>query len=91
LLKKEIERELQAANFREPSRNGIFGSMAFSHDIIHKIGGESDTNRTTTQRILLLLESRVVAERADAYGRVIKGFSTHIWKRMLAHVCGGSR
>jgi len=73
LIAQDIERKLHAAKFKEPSPNGVFGSMAFSHDIIHKIGGESDTNRNTTQRILLLLESRVIAERADAYERVIKG------------------
>jgi|RhiMetdeSRZDD1v2_1073273.scaffolds.fasta_scaffold119518_3 Nucleotidyltransferase domain len=73
MIAQEIESKLQLAKFREPSRNGVFGSMAFSHDIIHKIGGENDTNRNTTQRILLLLESTVVAERPDAYNRVIRG------------------
>ncbi|MEZ5394392.1 MAG: hypothetical protein R2724_16375 [Bryobacterales bacterium] len=34
-----------------------FGNMAFSHPIVHHIGGESDTNRNVTQRILLLSES----------------------------------
>jgi predicted nucleotidyltransferase len=49
---------------------GTFGNMAFSHDIIHQIGGEDDTNRNTTRRILLLLESEAVG-RPEAYGRVV--------------------
>jgi predicted nucleotidyltransferase len=53
-------------------REGTFGKMIFSHDLIHQIGGEDDTNRNTTQRILLLLESAVVG-RKDAHDRVING------------------
>lgn len=44
--------------------------MAFSHDLVHQIGGEDDTNRNTTRRILLLLESASIG-RPDAYNRVI--------------------
>ena len=47
--------------------------MAFSHDIIHEIGGQDDTNKNMTQRILLLLESCAIGERTDAYERVIRG------------------
>ena len=45
--------------------------MVFSHGLIHEIGGEDDTNRNTTRRLLLLLESRVVG-RDDAYRRVVR-------------------
>ena len=45
--------------------------MAFSHDIVHQIGGQSDTNKNTTQRVLLLLESRAVGKES-AYDRIIK-------------------
>jgi len=38
--------------FRRPGQTGTFGNMAFSHDIIHQIGGHNDTNRNTTERIL---------------------------------------
>jgi hypothetical protein len=47
--------------------------MAFSHDIIHQIGGESDTNKNTTRRVLLLLESAPIGKRTEAYERVIRG------------------
>jgi hypothetical protein len=45
--------------------------MVFSHELIHEIGGEDDTNRNTTRRLLLLLESRVLG-REDAYQRVVR-------------------
>ena len=48
-----------------------FAQMAFSHDLVHQIGGEDDTNQNTTRRLLLLLESAVVG-RADAYEQVIR-------------------
>ncbi len=55
---------------REPGREGTFGSLAFSHELIHRIGGEDDTNSNTTRRILLLLESTPLGPRR-AYDRVL--------------------
>lgn len=57
---------------RAPGREGTFGSLAFSHELIHNIGGEDDTNSNTTRRILLLLESAPIGPRA-AYDRVLAG------------------
>jgi hypothetical protein len=45
-------------------------TWAFSHQIIHQIGGPDDTNRNTTQRILLLLESLAIGDD-DAHNRVL--------------------
>lgn len=66
--------------FRSPGPEGAFGSIAFSHELIHHIGGPSDTNRNTTQRVLLLLESTAVRPSAatetaaeGARERVIRG------------------
>src|SRR5229473_3295864 len=59
--------------FRPPGQTGTFGNMAFSHDIIHQIGGQNDTNRNTTQRILLLLESATIGRSNQAYERIIRG------------------
>ena len=59
--------------FRSPGQTGTFGNMAFSHEIIHQIGGQNDTNRNTTQRILLLLESATIGKNIQAYDRVIRG------------------
>src|SRR6266700_860144 len=37
-----------------------------------KIGGQNDTNRNTTQRILLLLESQPIGTRTEAHERVLR-------------------
>jgi predicted nucleotidyltransferase len=63
---------LEQAKFTEPGPTGVFGNMAFSHEIIHQIGGQADTNRNTTQRILLLLESAPIGSD-EAYDRVLRG------------------
>jgi len=56
-ISQGVEEHLKNAGHKEPGQTGTFGNMAFSHEIIHQIGGQFDTNRNTTQRILLLLES----------------------------------
>ncbi len=56
---------------KEPGRTGIFGNLIFSHELVHQIGGENDSNSNTTRRLLLLLESRAIGS-ADAYRRVIR-------------------
>ena len=56
-----------------PGPTGTFGNMAFSHDLLHQIGGQNDTNKNTTQRILLLLESATIGKNTQAYDRVIRG------------------
>jgi len=71
-ITQRIAKLLEASQFSKPGPTGIFGNMAFSHEIIHQIGGTNDTNRNMTQRILLLLESRPLGERL-AYDRVIAG------------------
>jgi len=69
-LTRKIADEVKALSSKAVGREGLFGSMTFSHDLVHQIGGEDDTNRNTTRRILLLLESKVVG-REEAYDRVI--------------------
>ena len=67
---QNIAIRLKRDAFTEPGPAGVFGSMTFSHDLVHKIGGQEDTNENTTQRILLLLESLSIG-KPDAYERVI--------------------
>lgn len=62
--------EIIAGIAKPPGTEGTFGNLAFSHEIIHQIGGQDDTNRNTTRRILLLLESRAIG-RSEAYSRVV--------------------
>jgi predicted nucleotidyltransferase len=64
-----IASELVKLGFPEPGRSGVFGRMIGSHNIVHEIGGEDDTNSNTTRRVLLLLESFPVGNR-EAYDRV---------------------
>jgi len=70
-LFREIEMKVRPLATKATGVEGTFGSMVFSHDLIHEIGGEDDTNRNTTRRLLLLLESRAVG-REDAYLRVVR-------------------
>ena len=53
----EIRRVLQECGYKDPGPQGLFGGLAVSHELIHRIGGNFDSNRNITQRILLLLES----------------------------------
>jgi predicted nucleotidyltransferase len=66
-----IRKRLDDLEKKQPGREGIFGTIASSHDLVHRIGGQDDTNANTTLRILLLLESEPIG-RSDAYGRVMK-------------------
>jgi predicted nucleotidyltransferase len=70
-LYQEIGNKIRPLATKESGAEGLFGSMVFSHDLIHEIGGEDDTNRNTTRRLLLLLESRAVG-RDEAYQRVVR-------------------
>lgn len=63
--------EKQLVGLKAPGATRTFGELAFSHDIIHRIGGQADSNKNTTQRILLLLESRAIGV-GDAHERVIR-------------------
>lgn len=65
-----IKDKLEKSGHKPPGREAVFGSLAFSHELIHQIGGQDDTNANTTRRILLLLESAVIGRR-DAHGRVL--------------------
>ncbi|HXJ41412.1 MAG TPA: nucleotidyltransferase domain-containing protein [Bryobacteraceae bacterium] len=66
---KRISEILAEHRFIEPGRSGVFGKMVGSHDLIHNIGGEDDSNSNTTRRVLLLLESTPVGN-AEAWKRV---------------------
>jgi hypothetical protein len=60
---------------REPGDTGLFGNVAFSHDLVHQIGGDADLNSNMTHRILLLLESHpmpVGGPRVDAFERTVR-------------------
>jgi hypothetical protein len=77
---------------KKSGREGIFGKLAFSHDLIHYIGGQDDTNANLTRRILLLLESKPIGERR-AYDSVVRNVlerylsGDHGWIRRRTRYC----
>ena len=74
----DVEDKINAFASKRVGREKTFGVFVSSHDLIHKIGGEEDTNRNLTRRLLLLLESTRVG-RPFALERVTK----NILKRYL--------
>ena len=73
--------------FKEPNATGSFAGMTFSHPLIHNIGGPEDTNANTTQRILMLLESRSIHGPGDAaYTRVLRGILNRYIEQEISHL-----
>lgn len=52
----------QQANYRDPAAQGPFRDMTSSHELVHHIGLDDDTNHNLTRRMLLLLESKPVGD-----------------------------
>jgi hypothetical protein len=75
-----LDAKQKISQFAEKSvgREGTFEAFVSSHDLIHNIGGEDDTNRNLTRRLLLLLESNPVG-RPMAHERVVR----NVLKRYL--------
>ena len=70
---QSLRNKLDEAGFKVPGPTEIFGGLVFSHDVVHAIGGEEDTNRNTTRRLLLVLESKAIGGElsAAAHGRIL--------------------
>ncbi|MBL0309573.1 MAG: nucleotidyltransferase domain-containing protein [Bacteroidetes bacterium] len=73
-----VKQALEKIELAKPGTTGVFGHMTFSHDLIHYIGGQEDTNHNITQRVLMLLESEKIAvggigAQGTAYDRVTRG------------------
>ena len=77
---------------KRPGREGVFGTMAVSHDLVHQIGGEDDSNSNTTRRVLLLLESVPLAPNApmNAHERVVRQILKRYIKEDLSFVHGNA-
>lgn len=65
---QQVKDVVEKVASKPPGPEGTFGAMVFSHNLVHEIGGQDDTNQNTTRRLLLLLESCPVG-REDAYQR----------------------
>ncbi len=76
IRKSLSEMKINEVKVKQPGREGVFGTIVSSHDLVHRIGGQDDTNSNTTLRILLLLESASIGNSA-AYVRVLKNI---LWR-----------
>lgn len=89
--------EFQGRPLIAPGTEGVFGNMAFSHDIVHLVGGQRDSNRNTTQRILLLLEAASISEscaidRSGPFDRVVREIlQRYLLDDSLCHKPAGER
>ena len=53
----EADRRIRDMAAKGVGSEKTFATFVSSHDLIHNIGGEEDTNNNLTRRLLLLLES----------------------------------
>jgi hypothetical protein len=81
----DIQKALKVAEqhgLEPPGSSGVFGNMCFSHNLVHHIGGSSDSNENMTRRLLMLLESKPLSlSPADSSTMVWEGVVTNILKR----------
>jgi len=68
-IRTKLEGEL---DIKPPGPSALFGGPSFSHELIHRIGGDADSNRNTTRRILLLLESISLEDGREVRERVLR-------------------
>jgi len=68
-----------------PGPTGVFGGLTFSHDIVHFIGGNDDSNTNTTRRILLLLESKSLVDDAVRTRALRALLARYIGEDLLYH------
>lgn len=83
---RAVEQALSPLGYKPPGREGIFGDMVFSHDLVHNIGGSEDSNRNLTLRMLSILEATPIG-RDDAFERVLRNI---LW-RYIAEDYGWSQ
>src|SRR5256885_1215550 len=48
-LATDLKMQLSAIH-NQPGKTATFGTTTFSHDLVHYIGGDEDTNKNTTRR-----------------------------------------
>jgi predicted nucleotidyltransferase len=70
-----LKSRLKEGGFKVPGPTDVFGGLVFSHELIHAIGGDEDTNKNMTRRLLLLLESAAVGSSGSKQvrSRIING------------------
>jgi len=74
----DAQKRISEVAAKSVGREGTFEAFVSSHDLVHRIGGEEDTNKNLTRRLLLLMESAPIG-RSIAHERVVN----NILKRYL--------
>lgn len=70
----QLTSKLEVEGFGKPGPTEVFGGLIFSHELVHAIGGDEDSNKNMTRRLLLLLESTPikVAGSVDTHSRIVQ-------------------
>lgn len=89
---KIIGKLLEKGEFAKHGTSGMFGQISFSHDLVHYIGGEDDTNHNISRRILLLLESEkmCIGGESNQSGTAHERVKKAILKEYIQHDSGFS-
>jgi len=81
-----IKTALSAAKLEEPGTSGMFGNITFSHELVHYIGGQDDTNHNISRRVLLLLEAeKMVINDEDDTGTAFERVIRQIIEEYVSH------
>jgi hypothetical protein len=88
-----LKSKLEGAKFRVPGPTEVFGGLVFSHDLIHAIGGDEDTSKNMTRRLLLLLESVSIDahESRQVHNRIVNGILSRYVEEDASFVTGNQR
>lgn len=88
-----LKPRLKEAGFKVPGPTEMFGGLVFSHELIHAIGGDEDTNKNMTRRLLLLLESVSVHALGskEVHQRIINGILHRYVEEDASFITGNPR
>ncbi|MEO4042931.1 nucleotidyltransferase domain-containing protein [Hoeflea sp. CAU 1731] len=88
-----LKHKLNDAEFKVPGPTEVFGGLVFSHNLVHEIGGDEDTNKNMTRRLLLLLESTPVDKGSskDVHGRILNAVLNRYVVEDASFITGNSR
>jgi hypothetical protein len=91
ILRSGLKGSWSKRNMRSRAQVVCLVRSAFSHSLVHEIGGLADSHVNTTRRILLLLESKAIGDRTVC-DRVIRALlSRYLEEDTHFHPASGSR
>lgn len=88
-----LKHKLKEAKFKVPGPTEVFGGLVFSHDLVHAIGGDEDTNKNMTRRLLLLLESTAIDAQSsrEVQGRILNAILSRYVQEDANFIIGNRR